>query len=94
MSKTALCSSLCKFIPEVTKCKDGQDYPGKTLYEMIVAIQKFLNQNNVAWKLIEDPEFIDVKTVLDNTMKERACSNIGMVKKQAELITYEYENIM
>ena len=37
-------------------------------------------------KLIEDPHFIDVKTVLDNTMKESAEINIGMTKKQAEVI--------
>ena len=45
-------------------------------------------------KLIEDPHFIDVKTVLDNTMKESAEINIGMTKKQAEVIAYEYENLL
>ena len=94
LSPAALNASLCRFIPEVTKCKDGGDYPGKTLYEMVVSIQKFLNQNNIPWKLLEDPQFLDVKTVLDNTMKERAQRNIGMIRKQAQLITFEHEDYL
>ena len=31
------------------------------------------------------------KTVLDNVMKEHTAANIGVVPKQAELITYEME---
>ena len=90
--KFGLNYSLCRFIPEVTKCKDGSDYLGKTLYEMIVSIQKYLHQHDKPWKIIEDPEFLDVKTVLDNTMKERASNNIGMLKKQVQVITYDHEN--
>ena len=83
--------SLCMFIPEVTKLKDGSDYPGKTLYEMITSIQKYLNQHKVFWKLIDDPEFLEVRTVLDNVMKERAEQNIGLIKKQAQFISMEHE---
>ena len=94
LKKESLCKALCRFIPEVTKVKDGQDYLGKTLYEMVVSIQKYLNQNDLPWKLLEDPVFINVKTVLDNVMKERAQSNIGLVRKQAEVISFEHENEM
>ena len=85
------CESLCMFTPQVTKVKTGKDYPGKTLYEMIVSIQKFLNQNNKPWKLIEGPEFVNVQTVLDNVMKERAEEGVGLVKKQAQYISIEHE---
>ena len=91
LTKELLIYALCRFIPEVTKCRDGSDYPGKTLYEMVVSIQKYLNQNNLPWKLIDDPEFIDVKTVLDNVMKERARANMGLVRKQAQVISLDYE---
>ena len=87
----ALSHSLCRFIPEVTKVNNGGEYPGKTLYKMIIAIQKYLNENEIPWKLVEGKEFINVKTVLDNTMKERAEANMGMVKKQAEFIPQELE---
>ena len=92
LMKENLSYALCRFIPEITKKKDGKDYPGKTLYKMLMSIQKYLNQNNVTWHLLDDPSFLDVKTVLDNVMKERARENIGMVKKQAEFISIDYEN--
>ena len=31
--------SLWKFIPEITKVKDGGPYPGSTLYQFVVSIQ-------------------------------------------------------
>ena len=89
--KESLVVALCKFIPEVTKVRDGSDYPDKTLYEMIVCIQKFLNENSIPWRILEDPEFIEVRTVLDNVMKERALCNIGVVRRQAEVITPDHE---
>ena len=91
LHKETLCFSLYRFIPEVTKL-DGKDYPGKTLYQTVVSIQKHLNQNNIVWKLLDDPSFIDAKSVLDNVMKERASANIGMVRRQAEIITCDPEN--
>ena len=59
---------------------------------MLAAIQKYLSVNKIRWKLVDECE--DLKTVLDNVMKERAKLNIGMVPKQAELITYEFEETM
>ena len=91
LRKEALCYSLCRLIPEVTKI-DASDYPGKSLYEIVVSIQKCLNQNDLPWKLIDDPQFLDVRTVLDNVMKERALNNVGVVHRQAEVITYDHEN--
>ena len=91
ITKSGLSHALCMFLAEVTK-KDGKPYPGKTLYELVVCLQKSLNQRDIPWKLIEDPAFLDVKTVLDNVMKERARDNIGMVKKSAEFISVEFEN--
>ena len=44
------------------------------------------------WKLNKDPCFLDVKMVLDNVMKECAHDCVGMVKKQAEFISLEYED--
>ena len=92
LDKNAFIHALCNFIPEVTKVKDGSDYPGKTLYEMVTSIQKYLSQNNVFWKLIDDPEFREVRTVLDNVMKECAQRNIGTTKKQAKYIDFKVEN--
>ena len=53
----------------------------------VVVIQKFL----LEWKLIHGIEFNDLKIVLDNVMKERCADDIGTTKKQADVISYEYE---
>ena len=58
--------SMCHFIAEVTKQKDGSDYPRPTLYQLCTAIQSYLNENGKCWKLIDGPEFKDLKVVLDN----------------------------
>ena len=79
---------------EVTKSKGDGPYPGKTLYQMIVAIQKFLQINKLDWKLIHGNDFQDLRIVLDNVIKERCVDNIGTVKKQADLISYEYKEEM
>ena len=84
--------ALCRFIPEVKKAKSNEDYPSKTLYEIVVSIQKYLNHNKIPWKLIHGDEFEEVRNVLDNTMQNRTKSGVGNVKKQAEFISYEYEN--
>ena len=91
IDRDSLCESLCYFIPEVTKVKGEGIYPAKTLYQLVVAIQKYLNVNKIPWKLIDGPEFESVKNVLDNVMKERTQLNVGTVKKQAELITFDQE---
>ena len=90
LAKDNLIHALCYFIPEVTK-KSGEFFPGKTLYQIIVGIQKHLQIHKITWRLIEDPEFVEVKTVLDNVMKERAALNLGLVSRSADLITYEME---
>ena len=92
LQKDELEEALCHFVPEVTKSKGDGDYPGETLNEKIVSIQKYLNVNKISWKLVDGPDFITLRTVLDNVMRERAARNIGMLTKQAEVITYEYEN--
>ena len=77
--------SVCCFLAEVHKI-DGTEYPGKTLYHLVVSLQKHLMSKGKVWKLVEGPEFKQIRTVLNNLMKERAKANIGMVKRQAEVI--------
>ena len=83
---------MCKFLAEVTKVKDGGEYPGNTLYHMCVLIQKHINLKGKNWKLIEGNSFPNIRTVLDNLMKDRASRNICTVKHQAQLLSYDLEN--
>ena len=92
LNQAKLSHSLCKFLPEVTKVKDRATYPGATLYQMVIAIQRHLNEKGLNWKLIDGFQFSNVKIVLDNIMKERPYDNLRMVKRQAEVISYKFEN--
>ena len=83
--------SMCRFIPEVRKIKDGSDFPGATLYQLCIAIQSYINENGKNWKIVDGPEFKELRNVLDNVMKERALINLGTVKKQANVISTEFE---
>ena len=87
LTKPEFAESLCSFIRK----RSGEHYPGKTLYQMIIAIQSYINSNKIPWKLIDGPEFIEVRTVLDNIMMERTEMNLGVNSRQADLITIEME---
>ena len=69
-SKAELCFTLCRFVHEVKKL-DGTEYPLNTLREIVICIQMFLNEYNVFWKLFDHHKFIQLRNVVDNTMKER-----------------------
>ena len=90
-TKEAFVNSMYYFVAEVTK-QNGELYPGVSLYQMCVAIQKYLNFNKIPWKVVEGDGFEDLKVVLDNVMKERMQMGVGTGKKIAKLITYEMES--
>ena len=59
-------------------------------YMRCVAIQKYVNEKgNKNWKLVDGPDFKELRIVLDNVMKERVSHNIGMVKRQASVISFD-----
>ena len=90
LQKEQFILSMCYFIPEVVKQND-ELYPGPSLYQMCVAIQKYLHMNKIPWKIIEGGEFLDIKIVLDNVMKEHTKMGVGTSKKIAKLITFDME---
>ena len=61
---------------------------------MCVAVQKYLNINDLKWKLVDGVDFQQLRVVLDNVMKEQAQLNVGTITKRADLITYETEEIL
>ena len=42
--------ALCRFICEIKKVNSNEDYPGRTLYQMVCAIQNHLRKNICDWK--------------------------------------------
>ena len=61
--------SICRFLAGVVKVKDGSEYPGHTLFQLVVSIQKHLSHKGLKWKLT-DGQFANLRNVLDNLMKE------------------------
>ena len=83
----SLSFALCRFITEVKKV-DGSNFPGKTLYDILVCVQFHLECLGFAFRLISDtPPFRDLKYTLDNMMKQCAADGIGVMLKQAEVLS-------
>ncbi|KAL5006842.1 hypothetical protein ScPMuIL_015648 [Solemya velum] len=79
-----------RFITEVKKF-DGNEFPPKTLLEIIVAIQKHLEIDGKPLKLLRDTRFSELPAVLDATMKDRTAKGLGLQKKQADVISHSDE---
>ena len=90
LEKDNFIHSMTYFLPEINK-QDGDLFPGKTLYQLVRAIQKHLNVNKIPWRLIDDPDFLDIRTVLDNLIKEHTQLGLGVDEKIADLITFDME---
>ncbi len=76
MNKSHLAYCLCSFLHEV-RHQDGQEYPGKTLYDLVLCIQFHLEKQGVFWKLVDDADFVHVKFCLDNLIKARESACIS-----------------
>ena len=85
-----LAFALSRFVREVKKL-DGSDYPPNTIRELVIMIQMYLHENSIFWKLLDQPEFLPLRNVVDNTMKERHCAGLG-VCKSSDIITLDHED--
>lgn len=88
LEKSSVCSALCNFISQVKKM-DGSDFPGCTLYEIIVCIQIHFESLGLSWKLLDDPVFCDLKNTLDNVMKLRVQEGVSQPTVHADILTPE-----
>ena len=93
MTNDELNYALSRFVREIKK-QSGEEFPGKTLRELTLAIQMSLEKNGKVVKLLCDPAFSELKNTLDNMMKKRAKQGIGMKIKQAQEITLEEEETL
>ncbi len=76
LNKSHLAYSLCSFLNKVHR-QDGGEYPGKTLYNLVLCIQFHLEKQGVFWKLVDDQDFVRMKFCLDNLMKKRESARIS-----------------
>ena len=85
--------ALVRFITEVKKV-DGSDYPGKTLYDILICVQFHLESLGINWKLLSEEIFADVKYTLDNLMKLRTSEGLGTSVKKAEVLSASDEDYL
>ena len=93
ITKDTLIFAMCRFITEVKKV-DGSDFPGKTLYEIVICVQFHLETIGFGYKLLNDEYFKDVKYTLDNVMKLRTVQGLGNSVKQAEILSVTQEEYL
>ena len=77
------------------KSKEGRchEYPPQTLREIIVTIQMCLHENSITWKLLESQEFVALRCVVYNIMKERTALGLG-VRQSSDIISLAHEDIL
>ena len=92
ITKRGLIFALVRFLSEIKKM-DGSEYPGKTLYDILICIQFHLETHGYAWKLLNDDCFKDIRFTLDNLMKLRVSQGIGISVKQAQILTVTDEDL-
>ena len=95
MSKGQLNYWLSRFLAEVRR-KDGSEYHGETLHSLICGLQRHLcfSKPDIVIDFMSEPEFRQMRNVLDARMKGLKRSGVGITKKQAEIISYDEEEIL
>ena len=86
---------LSRFLTEVRR-QDGHEYYGDSLYNLLCGLQRHLRlvKPGCSIDFLSGGSFHRVRCVLDAKMKLLKKSGVGVSKKQAEIITYEEEDVL
>ena len=82
-----------RFITEIRKI-DGDEYPPKTLYQIVLCMQFHLETKGITWRLLEDEVFKELKFTLDNVMKKLTSEGVGITVRKADIISKTDEDIL
>ena len=93
ISEESLIFAMIRFITEVKKM-DGNDFPPKTLYEIVVCMQFYLETKGFTWKLLSDDTFKDIRFTLDNTMKQCTQQGLGNSARKAQVLSITDKDIL
>lgn len=83
---------ICRFLTEIKKL-DGSEFPGKTLYDLVICLQFHLETKGFSWKFLSDNHFKDIRFTLDNLMKDRCARGIGVNVRKAQVLSQFHEEI-
>ena len=86
---------LTRFILEI-RTKKGTEYTPNTLHHIVCGIMRHIRQNcgKPEIDFFKDPDFADFRSSLDAEMKRLQAAGIGSVRKQAEPITMDEEELL
>jgi hypothetical protein len=73
---------------------DGTLYPPKTIRQLVLLLQMYLNENGRPVKFLSQSEFSSIPVVLDNVMKRGAQVGMGLHVRKAEVISVQKEEIL
>ena len=93
VSEESLVFGLTRFITEVKKV-NGSDFPARTLYDIVICLQFYLETVGYSWKLLSQDSFRDLRFTVDNLMKQRTSEGVGIAVKQAEVLTFTDEDLL
>ena len=93
INESSLVFALCRFLTEVRKL-DGSDFPGKTLYDIVICIQFHLEKMGFTYKLLNDDMFSKIRFCLDNLMKKRASEGLGNGVCRAQVLSFTDEDVL
>ena len=86
-------NTICLFLSEVRRA-DGKEYPGPSLYNILMILQLHFERQGKTWKLLDDPQFRCIRNTLDNLMKQCSLARITQPVKAAKPITLEDEETL
>ena len=93
INEISLNYAMCHFLVEVKKL-DGSDFPAKTLYEICLYVQFYLETKGFSWRRITDELFKEVKFTLDNVMQQCTADGIGIRVHHAQVLSQVDEDIL
>ena len=86
ITKDTLVFTVGRFLTEVKKL-DGSDFPGRTLYDILICMQFHLETLGIHWHVLNDETLKEIRFTLDNLMKMRTAMGIGTKVRKAEVLT-------
>ena len=89
-----LCKWLTLYVAETRK-KDGNEYPPKTIYQLLTGLLRHMRTLNPSCPNFLDTDnraFASLHTAIDNVFRGLRSSGVGSSSKSAEMFSKEEEN--
>ena len=87
---------MCKFVAKARQ-RNGEPYSPKTLLQLSSNLQSWAflkNPNAHHFMNVRDPVFRPFHNVMDNMSKKLLSTDVGAVKKQAKLVSFDEEETL